>query len=292
MALPMQNYKGNKTSFLANIGAIGFNGLNLVVNFHLVMGIVVLFGIVINGYIAYQTRPWKPEPKKELSYDERWSDPEYVKMIHDTMQAEADNGITLTKCECASHKIIPEFKPKPLSRDDIDKMAGIVKKVNKQLHGYSEATINEDGVVTFHETGEHVIEHQGFRFVVPKYVPANARARLRHWEPDDFLVYCSFRWYDTTGREIVYLAVTSETRRKPSIEIETGDGQIIPLYEDDNEARTVHESGKFDDGSFIDPYFRQNERVKDFRKALDDPDPSFLKALDDPEFRKSIDLDW
>jgi len=36
-----------------------------------------------------------------LNYDKRWSDPEYVKLIHKTRESERTLGFDLTECECA-----------------------------------------------------------------------------------------------------------------------------------------------------------------------------------------------
>jgi hypothetical protein len=77
-------------------------------------------GTVTGGVaLKYIEVRWSRRAAEPLNYDNRWSDPKYVSMIHHTRETEARLGFDLSACECRIHQPKPVEPAKPIVRKPV-----------------------------------------------------------------------------------------------------------------------------------------------------------------------------
>src|SRR6478735_7872178 len=81
------------------------------------------FGVLFKTVEHYFGTPRAITPKAGENYDERWGDPEYVKMIHRTRESEMEVfGEYLSECECKEHSTHYDphmLRDRPVRKNDI-----------------------------------------------------------------------------------------------------------------------------------------------------------------------------
>lgn len=76
----------------------------------------ILFYIIapiLAGYVTAKLceRALRSDKPKQLDYDKRWSDTDYVVNVHKTMLLEQQMGIEPTQCFCPRHKPVIKMVP-------------------------------------------------------------------------------------------------------------------------------------------------------------------------------------
>jgi hypothetical protein len=134
---------------------------------------------------------------KELDYDNRWKNQEYIDMIHRTMVEEKEElGQVYTECECKQHT-----NPLPPVASKIVPTSQILAN-----------TPNETRAIRGWDSKEKkTMRIFGFEVEVPTYIPDGAKAKIRTDDSGSRFVFINLDWFTPDGKQMGYIASVDPT---------------------------------------------------------------------------------
>lgn len=156
---------------------------------------VVAIGLGLKGLeyaLAASKQPKAIEPK---NYNDRWTDPDYVQMVHETIELEkAELGEAVTKCEANCCKPVKgSLETKKMNY--IPYTPPYIKE-RQQKEDYYYRVVD------------------GYKFKVADLVPAGAMASLMpiNYQGYNMFRYAAFTWFDINGEKNVYMVMCHAER--------------------------------------------------------------------------------
>lgn len=172
-------------------------------------------------------------------YDNRWDNPSYVKMIHNTRRLETNElGEAVTMCECEDHKpkAIPPrgsaIKYIPYTPPKVEPLTG--RNITVLPNG--NRMVNDNGRISFYgprtPPGKKIMNIEGYEFDVPEYIPNEAKGSIQQGSGGSGMLFAKLTWYRPDGRQMYYSACAFEPRYVGESEADCADCEVTEFYSD------------------------------------------------------------